>query len=380
MRDPARSMRLSAFVLFSALIGLGAPGALAQEPAAPARAPATLTGVVRDSAGNGIPDVEVYLRETQHATRTNAQGEFTLAGVAPGSYRAFFRRLGFQSVEYNWAPSTGERTEVSVGLERIAQKLDPVRVRAEEDKRYAAHASIAGIVVDSAGYPIDEAEVQVVGANAAGMTRSNGGFLFKPLAIGSYVIRVRKLGYAPVTLTFELHQDDEREVYIRMHQLAHGLDPVVVNAESGYGNQREWDELERRRRWVDASSRILGPDQLKRFYEADLSIVARMSGMNVVDYTPRTPARFNPQAMAAPPPTYSWDGDACILLDGKTPIERPLDTFGADEVELLEIYPAYTELTGTVGSYFHSRHCAPTSILQHPTYIVIWLKRGAKAK
>ena len=138
----------------------------------------------------------------------------------------------------------------------------------EEDKRYAAHASIQGIVVDSAGFPIFEAEVRIVGANGAGMTRMNGGFLFKPLAIGSYVVRVRKLGYSPVTLTVELHQDDDREVYIRMQPLAQGLDPVVVNAQSGFGSQRAWDELERRRRWVDASSRILGPDQLKRFYGA----------------------------------------------------------------------------------------------------------------
>ncbi len=174
----------------------------AQDPAPP-RAPATLTGLVRDSAGNAIADVEVFLRGTAHATRTNVRGEFTLAGVAPDSYRAFFRRLGYGSIEFRWSPGAGERTEVTVALERVAQGLDPVIVRAEEDKRYAANASIAGIVVDSLGVPLEEAEVQVIGAKMAGMTRANGGFLFRPLAVGPYVLRVRKLGYTPVTLTVE---------------------------------------------------------------------------------------------------------------------------------------------------------------------------------
>ena len=105
-----------------------------------------------------------------------------------------------------------------------------------------------------------------------------------------------------------------------------------------------------------------------------------MSGMDVVDYRRRTPARFNPRRCAQPTTNYSWKDYACILLDGTTPIEQPLDTYSADEVELLEIYPANTELTGTVASYFHSKKCAPVSILQHPTYVVVWLKHGAQGR
>ena len=369
----ARAIRISIFAFAQALAAAFHHSAGAQVPAAQT---ATLAGVVRDSAGNGLRDVEVVLRTTTHATRTNEKGEFTLSGVAPGPYRAFFRRLGYRSIEYKWEPSPGERTEVAVALEPIAQNLDPVVVRAEEDKRFAAHASIQGIVVDSAGIPIPEAEVNVIGAGGAGMTRSNGGFLFKPLAIGSYVIRVRKFGFSPVTLTVELHQDDERELYIRMQPLAQGLDPVVVYGQSGLGKQRAWDDLEKRRRWVDASSRILGPDELRKWGSGGLDDVLQFSGVQGPRSQNRTPARFRPDAMQRPSSTYSQPGDVCILLNGTTALQLPLGAFRADDVELFEIYPGNTELTGTVSSHFTSVLCAPKSLLNHPTYFVVWMKRG----
>jgi len=373
-----RAIALSAFVIANAL---ALPARESQAQVAPsAGAPATLAGVVRDSAGNGLRDVEVLIRGTTHATRTNENGEFTLAGVAPGTYRAFFRRLGFQSVEYNWQPDPGERTEVSVGLEPIAQNLDPVVVRADEDKRFSAHASIQGIVVDSAGNPIPEAEVNVIGSGGAGMTRANGGFLFKPLAIGTYVIRVRKFGYSPATLTVELHQDDDRELYIRMQPLAVGLDPVVVYGQSGLGKNAAWDDFEKRRRWVDASSQIIGPDALRKFGSLGLDDVAKSTLLPMTDGSQqRTPARFRPGAMQSGMSSYSMAGDACVLLNGTFAMQQPLGMFRADEIELVEIYPVNTELTGTVSKRFTSPMCAPLSILRHPTYFVVWLK-GSKPK
>jgi len=372
----SRGRAIRVLVLALALVQALIARVSAQIPAT-ATSPATLVGVVRDSAGNGVRDVEVLLRGTSFATRTNEKGEFTLSGVAPGSYRAFFRRLGFRSVEYNWMPDPGERTEVSVGLEPIPQNLDPIVVRAEEDKRFAAHASIQGIVVDSAGNPIPEAEVSLIGSGGAGMTRSNGGFLFKPLAVGTYVIRVRKFGYAPATLTVELHQDDDREVYIKMHALAAGLDPVVVYEKSGFKKNVAWDDLERRRRWVDASSRIIGPDELRKFAGLGLDDIAKATLLPRTDGSQaRTPARFRPDATQAPTSSSSMSGDVCILLNGTLAVQHPLSWYRADEIELLEIYPVNTELTGTVSKRFMGS-CAPLSILRHPTYYVVWLK-GAK--
>ena len=56
--------RLFSFLLSNALVAIMAAGAFAQ-------APATLTGVVHDSAGKPVADAEVILRDANRATRTN---------------------------------------------------------------------------------------------------------------------------------------------------------------------------------------------------------------------------------------------------------------------------------------------------------------------
>jgi hypothetical protein len=338
-------------------------------------AAAALVGRVVDSSGTGIPDVEVTLRDSRYAARTDAKGEFTLANVRAARYRALFRRLGYSSVEYNWDPGPGDTTKVTVSLRRIAQTLDPTEVRAEEDRRFASRASIAGIVVDSGGVPIADAEVRIVGGDGAGMTRRNGGFLFKPVAVGAYVLRVRKLGYAPVTLPIDLHEDDDREVYIRMTPLAQGLDPMVVTESSGFGsNQNVWDELERRKRFVEFDSKILGPDDLRKFYGMSITKVAGIVlGGDYRTYQRRTQPQMDRRAGVS---EAFWDRSAstCVLINGTQRTGMPDSSFTADQLEMLEIYPVNTELSGTVAKYFGSPPCAPTSLLNHPTYFVVWLK------
>lgn len=111
-------------------------------------------------------------------------------------------------------------------------------------------------MLDTAGAPIPEAEVQLVGADIAGTTRANGGFLFEPLAVGSYVVRVRKLGYSPAMVTVQLVKDDDHEVVVFLHPLAAGLEPFVVTERSGYGrDQVAYEELDKRKRWQSFQTR-----------------------------------------------------------------------------------------------------------------------------
>ncbi len=343
-----------------------------------AQAPAVLTGVVRDSSGAPLRDVEVILRDAGRATRSDERGQFSLNDVSPGAYVVWFRRLGYRSVEFNWAARVGERTSVEVALQEIPRQLDPVVVRAEEDKTAAARASILGLVIDTEGNPIPEAEVQLVGANASGMTRANGGFLFRPLAIGTYVIRVRKLGFEPGTVTLQLVERDDREVVIRMHPLAAGLDPTVVTERSGYGrDQVAWDELERRKRWVNFKSRLYGPEDLRAFYGMSLDYALVRAGLNSPGSSARDvrPKHINDEGTRPANTNTVIPGDACVLINGKEPVHLPLSLYSADDIELLEIYPPGTELTGTVSWYFHGPPCEALSRIQHPTYYVLWFKR-----
>ena len=114
--------------------------------------------------------------------------------------------------------------------------------------------------------------MQLVGANRSGLTRANGGFLFRPLPVGPYVVRVRKLGYEPATWKLNLVANDDREVVIRMKPLPAQMPPVIVTEKSGYDpiTQLVYDDLESRLRWKSFKSPVLGPEDLKRFYGMDL--------------------------------------------------------------------------------------------------------------
>ena len=68
------------------------------------------------------------------------------------------------------------------------------------------------------------------------------------------------------------------------------------------------------------------------------------------------------------------DEMACIILDGKTPVRRPLRVYSTDDIDLLEVYPSGTELTGTIAARMTIPECQATSLFVHPTYYVLWFK------
>jgi hypothetical protein len=352
---------------------------VAQSPTPPATA--TLTGIVRDSAGGPLADVEVLLTETARATRSDAGGRFTLGNVAPGAYRVWFRRLGYASTQFDWAASARQRVEVRVVMNRLAQTLDPVVVRAQEEKEMSDRASILGLVIDTTGTPIEEAEVQLVGANRSGLTRANGGFLFRPLLVGPYVIRVRKLGFEPSVVKLSLVAGDDREVVIRMRRIAVDLDPVVVTAKSGYEplDEQVWEDLEKRMRWKNFKTPVLGPEDLRRFAGGDVELVAQQYMLGRSKTRGYAVTSMTPGRASGDPALFSRaDDESCVLLNGKSPMRRPLRIFGTSQLDLLEIYPANTELTGTIAWRMGGiPGCAARGLFDHPPYFVIWLK-GSK--
>src|SRR5262245_57194558 len=263
--------QLTRVLIIASIAAFGGTAAAQETPTA------TLAGFVRDSTGRPVTSAEILLLETTYATRSDSAGHFVLSNVPPGAHRVWFRRLGFGSSQFDWSARADERTEVAVVLHAIARTLDPVVTRAQEDKDMAARASLLGLVIDMDGQPIDEAEVQLVGVNRSGMTRANGGFLFRPLPIGPYVVRVRKIGFEPHIVKLSLVAGDDREIVIRMRRLAANLDPVVVTARSGYDprDQQVFDDLDKRKRWQNFKNAILGPEDLRRFYGSSLDLAMK---------------------------------------------------------------------------------------------------------
>ncbi len=365
-----------------ALLATLAPGRAASQGA-----PASLAGVVRDSSGVPVGKAEVVLLQGGVELRrliVDEGGHFVMLDVQPGTYVAWVRRMGFASAEYNWAAAAGRRDSVTAMLRVIPHGLDAVVVRAREDKDMKGSAQILGLVVDTEGRPLAEANVELVGADRAGETLENGGFLFRPLPIGPYVVRVRKLGYVPQSVTMQLQVAEEREVVIRMHPLMGNLATVNVVASSGFDAraERALKDLDARLRWRSARDLVMGPNELKRFAGQSLEWINRATGvaqrtqfrMRGVKSLSRVggsagtgvSGRTGVQTLGA-------EGDACILENGTRFVRQPLWTYQVQDIELLEVYDSYGDDTRTVDTYMTGR-CMRGPDGTHPIWYVVWLR------
>ncbi|HEX7977949.1 MAG TPA: carboxypeptidase-like regulatory domain-containing protein [Gemmatimonadaceae bacterium] len=98
-----------------------------------AQAPRGLVGLVRDSAGHGIPGAEVRARGNVVVAITNDSGRFRVAQMPIGARGVFVRRLGFAPQRTPiQASATGTIDSVDVVLNQVAHALEAV---AAEDSR-----------------------------------------------------------------------------------------------------------------------------------------------------------------------------------------------------------------------------------------------------
>jgi carboxypeptidase family protein len=80
----------------------------------------TVTGRVTNSAGNPVANARVYVPGTGEATRTDANGSYTLTGVPGGPQEVVVRSYGYVPVrtdaKFSTKPSDAERNRVNVTL------------------------------------------------------------------------------------------------------------------------------------------------------------------------------------------------------------------------------------------------------------------------
>lgn len=339
-------------------------------------APATLAGVIRDIDGRPIVSVEITIPDIDRSVRTSESGRFELTGVRPGRYEVWIRRLGFASVTYDWDAAAGVRVDIAAQLSPLPTSLDAVRVHERERRQLRGRTTITGFVVDTAGRPIADADVQLLGDGRGQLSAPNGTFTFRYVAAGPVTIRVRRIGFEPIVVRTRVADNEERTLSIQMRWLPTTLEAVVVRERSGYGDAEiVWQEFDRRRRWSSASgARYLDRADLVKFGKANLESVWRESGAQTVG-TNRGPKAINSintegrRDRAA----FSVDGDACILINGTRPTRQPLRTFGADQVMAIEFFAANSDLSGTLRDRFASLTSCAGEAQKHPPYVVLWL-------
>ena len=92
-----------------------------------------VAGVVRDSIGNVLENVEVTAITAAKSVRTDSLGRFTLAGLPAGPADLSVRRLAYSPVILGVQIPPADTTEVEIELGVVAQQLTGVVVQADRD-------------------------------------------------------------------------------------------------------------------------------------------------------------------------------------------------------------------------------------------------------
>jgi hypothetical protein len=119
-------MRASASAAFLSLV-------FATTVAAQGRA-GGISGVVEDSLGLPIPNVEITAILAAKSVRSDSVGHFLLAGLPAGNVSVSFRRLSYAPVILTIAVAAADTEEVKVTLGVVAQELKGVVVQAHPDQ------------------------------------------------------------------------------------------------------------------------------------------------------------------------------------------------------------------------------------------------------
>ena len=108
-------------------------------------------------------------------------------------------------------------------------------------------AAIRGTVSDGTT-PLSDARVEIFGTKLQVMTGADGRFAFDSLRPGPYWIRVRRLGYVPMTFTISLINDGTRELAVHLEPTPYDL--PEIQAVGGMTSRRYADfEWRRRTAW-----------------------------------------------------------------------------------------------------------------------------------
>lgn len=156
---------------------------------------AILSGRVTDATGAPVPGIGVLAEDgtLNNITNTDSSGDYTIAGLAAGSYTLNFSPLpgagNYAMSYYPDVPDPGHAVVISV---------TPGETIASIDQQVLAPGSIAGTVVDPSGHPLAGVLVSAYiiqpdgsfwSSQLAQTTAADGTYLIPNLAAGRWIVQ-----------------------------------------------------------------------------------------------------------------------------------------------------------------------------------------------
>lgn len=326
---------LSTIVVPLALSTAGAAALNAQAAVPRATEPNTIVGVVLDNNGRGLPEADVFLKQTQQRTRTRTDGTFSFIALKNGKYDVTARHLGYQSKNYRVTVGDSGGT-VTIKMERVAFSLPSVVTTADRD-------GLSGVIADTALKAMDGVAVQILGSGRHATTDANGAF-YMDVPPGQYLVSLQRKGYARQTVGVSVPEKGGRKIAAWM-----------VPQQGDAGNREAQNLMEMSQRIMRVSpvwSKFYAREDMEKMGATDLRRVASMSAMRLL----------NP--------------DCPVIVDGG-PTKLPLWQLEVRDLEFAEVHtkkPARQTVTGPLGPPSVSASTTMTASSDCGVTIYAWMR------
>lgn len=193
-----------------------------------------LSGVVIETAGEPVPQVQILLDGTELVALSDASGFFHVDGVLPGLHTLTLSRPGFEVRTYRFTLPEQQEPEIDLGVILLERQRD-------------SYAILTGTVVDSMSVePVAAARLKL-DDQVVGISDLNGGFRLNQVRAGFHTLEARRIGYEPTFVDFEVLPGRERvNLIVKMKALPAELAAVTVEGkETIYAKGKLRDFYER---------------------------------------------------------------------------------------------------------------------------------------
>jgi hypothetical protein len=253
---------------------------------------------------------------------------------------AGFREDGAEVVALIPAVDTTDRVAAAVA---IARREAEVRARV---------ARLEGTVVDTLGYPLEGADVDVLGTDLRTTSGAGGRFVLDGVPPGTQIVRTRRIGYRAQYFGIQVSGGQAWEGRIALPQEPQVLGEIVVTGRYGkparYASTSKYDDFYRRR--ASASGRFLTREDIDRSAAGRISELLRaVPGVRVGFSAPGQGEDVSFLNCPAANVSVWIDGQRLSGLVGDLlPLIAPLD------VEAIEIY----QRESIIPAQFRDNACA----------------------
>ena len=201
----------------------------------------------------------------------------------------------------------------------------------------AQQGTLRGIVHDSAGGPIRDADIGVVALRRLTKTDEDGRFALLKLPPGELVVSVRRIGYEPITIHRTIAEDAADSVTIQMEQVAM-LETLEITAREM--RQRFWVEDFYRRVVRGVGTYITRADIEQKRASTPSDLMRTVPGIRIVRTRMGRGIRFVSAS------NMRRDCMPMIWIDGQEAPGMQIDDIPLNTIEGIELYngPSTTPL------------------------------------